>query len=40
MSVKVGDRVVEAEHATDGVLVTLGKPVTLGEGERLEVIVV
>ena len=36
-----GDQAVEAEHTADGgrVVVTLGKPVTLAEGERLEVVI-
>ena len=41
VSVKVGDKAVEAEHATDGerVRITLAKPVTLAEGERLEAVI-
>ena len=41
VSVKVGDKAVEAEQMVDGgrVIVTLGKPVILGEGERLEVVI-
>ena len=41
VSVKVGDKAVEAEHTTDGgrVRIALAKPVTLGEGERLEVVI-
>jgi uncharacterized protein (DUF608 family) len=38
VSVKVGDKVMQAEHAVDGtrVRITLAKPATLAEGERLE----
>ncbi len=41
VSVKVGDKAVAAEHATHGgrVRIVLAGPVTLGEGERLEVVI-
>ena len=41
VGVKVGDKGVDAEHAIEGerVLVTLGKPLTLAKGERLEVVI-
>ena len=42
VSVKVGDKAVEAEPAMDGerVRITLARPLTLAEGERLEVVIV
>ncbi len=42
VSVKVGDKAVEAEHAADGerVRITLARPVTLAEGEHMEVLIV
>ena len=41
VSVKVGDKAMRAEHTTDGgrVRIALATPVTLGEGERLEVVI-
>ncbi len=41
VSVKVGDKLVDAEHTVEGeqVRIVLRKPVTLSEGERLEVVI-
>ena len=42
VSVKVGDKLVEAEHAVAGeqVRITLKAPIALSEGQRLEVVLV